>query len=152
MALLKTKSKKQSDTWKLLEGQYRLFLDRNQGNKIMPDLLRKAGLRVVCHSERYADDAMPDPDWIEDCSKQADLIVITGDKAIETDPINRRAVIDCRAKIFLLEENNSRAIEWASVIIVARRRILELAHSIDGPFFASVKKHSRNLVSEPRKP
>jgi hypothetical protein len=144
--------KKQSDTWKLLEAQYRLFLDRNQGSKIMPDLLRKAGLRVVCHSETYTDDMMADPDWIADCSKQVDLIVITGDKAIETDPINRRAVIDCRAKIFLLEENNSRAIEWASAIIVARRRILEIAHGTDGPFFVSVKKHSRTLVSMPRKP
>src|SRR5579863_3035242 len=122
MASRRSKSKKPSNTWKLLEAQFQFFLDRNQGNKIVPDLLRGVGLRVICHSDKFSDDMTPDPIWIRHCAKE-EWVVITGDKAIETDPINRQAVIDCCAKVILLEENNSRAVEWAAAMIVARRRM-----------------------------
>lgn len=145
------RSKTQFDTWKLLESQHQFFIDRNQGNKIMPDLLRKAGLRVICHSEKYTDDMTADPIWIERCAKE-EWAVPTGDKAIETDPTNRQAVIDSKAKVFLLDENNSRAVEWASAIIVARRRIVEVVHENDGPFFVTLRKTSKGLVSKIRRP
>jgi hypothetical protein len=79
-------------------------------------------------------------------------VIVTGDKAIETDPINRQAVIDFKAKVFLLEENNSRAVEWASAIIVCRRRLVAVAHENEGPFFASVRKNSNGLISKVRRP
>jgi hypothetical protein len=151
MASRKLKSKKPSNTWKLLEAQFEFFLDRNQGNKIVPELLRKVGLRVVCHSDKFTDDMTPDPIWLDRCARE-EWIVITGDKAIETDPINRQAVIDCRAKVILLEENNSRALEWASAIIVARRRMVEIVHDNDGPFFVSLRKNSDSLFTAIRRP
>ena len=117
----------------------------------MPELLRKAGLRVVCHSDEFADDMTADPIWIEHCAAK-EWVIVTGDKAIETDPVNRQAVIDFKAKVFLLEENNSRAVEWASAIIVGRKRIVITAKDNDGPFFASVKKNSNGLVSKVRRP
>src|ERR1019366_3030555 len=40
-----------------------------------------------------------DPVWIERCAKE-EWAVLTGDKAIETDPTNRQAVIDSKAKVF----------------------------------------------------
>jgi hypothetical protein len=87
----------------------------------------------------------------ERCAKE-EWAVLTGDKAIETDPTNRQAVIDSKAKVFLLDENNSRAVEWASAIIVARRRIVEVVHENDGPFFVTLRKTSRGLVSKIRRP
>lgn len=145
------RSKKPSDTWKLREAQYQIFLDRNQGSKIMPDLLRKAGLRIVCHDDEFADDRTPDPIWIKHCAAK-DWLILTGDKAIETDPINRQAVIDHKAKVFLLDENCSRALEWASAIIVGRRKLVEVAHANDGPFFASIKKNVNGVVTKFRRP
>ena len=117
----------------------------------MPELLRKAGLRVVCHSDKFSDDMTPDPIWMERCARE-DWAIVTGDKAIETDPVNRQAVIDLKAKVILLDENNSRAVEWASAIIVARRRIVEIVHENDGPFFVSLRKSSRGLLSSMRRP
>jgi hypothetical protein len=117
----------------------------------MPELLRKAGLRIVCHSDEFADDMTPDPVWIEYCAGK-DWVIVTGDKAIETDPINRQAVIDFKAKVFLLDENNSRAVEWASAIVVGRRKLVATAHESDGPFFASVRKNAGGVVSKIRKP
>jgi hypothetical protein len=143
--------KKPSNTWKLLEAQHQFFLDRNQGNKIMPELLRNAGLPIVCHSDEFTDDMTPDPVWIEHCSNK-DWVILTGDKAIETDPINRQAVVDFKAKVFLLEENNSRAVEWASAIIVGRHRLVAVAHENEGPFFASVRKNSNGMIFKMRRP
>jgi hypothetical protein len=145
------KSKKPVNTWRLLESQHEFFLDRNQGNKLMPEMLRKVGLRVICHSDEYADDMTPDPIWLERCGTK-DWIVITGDKAIETDPLNLQAVVEHKAKVILLDENNSRAIEWAASIIVSRRRIVDIAHNNEGPFFVSLRKDSKSLVSKMRRP
>lgn len=92
-----------------------------------------------------------DPIWIERCASR-DWVIVTGDKAIETDPVNRQAVIDFKAKVFLLDENNSRAVEWASAIIVGRRKLVSTAYENDGPFFASVKKNSNGLISKVRRP
>lgn len=117
----------------------------------MPDLLRKAGLRIVCHSDEFTDDMTADPIWIEHCANR-DWVIVTGDKAIETDPINRQAVIDFKAKVFLLDENNSRAVEWASAIIVGRRKLVSVAHDNDGPFFASVRKNVAGVIAKIRKP
>jgi len=117
----------------------------------MPELLRKAGLRIVCHSDEFTDDMTADPIWIERCANRS-WVIVTGDKAIETDPINRQAVIDFKAKVFLLDENNSRAVEWAAAIVVGRRRLVSTAYENDGPFFASVKKNSGGLISKVRRP
>jgi len=70
----------------------------------------------------------------------------------ETDPINRQAVIEHKAKVIFLEENNSRAIEWASAIIVSRQGLLEIIHNNDGPFFTTLRKTSPRLVSPLRRP
>jgi hypothetical protein len=117
----------------------------------MPELLKKAGLRVVCHSDEFTDDMTPDPVWIERCANK-DWVIVTGDKAIETDPVNRQAVIDCKAKVFLLDENNSKAIEWASAIIVGRRKLVAVTRENDGPFFASVRKNVNGVIAKVRKP
>jgi hypothetical protein len=43
-------------------------------------------------------------------------------------------------------------VEWASAIIVARRRIVEVVHENDGPFFVTLRKTSKGLVSKIRRP
>lgn len=146
------KSEKQSNTWKLLEARYPLFLDKNQGNKKLPQMLREVGLRVECHSEHFPDEkVIPDPEWIQLCGLKG-WIVVTGDKAIEHDPINRQAVIDSKAKVVMLEENNSRAIEWASAITVSRKELLRIVDEKPGPFIVSLRKESAQLVVNFRSP
>jgi hypothetical protein len=114
-----------------------LFLDRNQGNKIMPAALRDAGLHVVAHSEHFPHNE-PDHLWIPACAAQG-WIIVTADQRIETDPLNRQAVIDSRARILLLSENQHRAIAWAAAIIVSQRHIYERILSVDGPCVLPLK-------------
>lgn len=133
---------------RLLEHQKPLFLDRNLGNRKLASLLAAAGIPHRCHSAFFPPDA-PDDQWIPECARN-DWIIVTGDKRIETDPINRQAVINSRARMFLLDEGGSRAIGWAAALIVSRTRIYEIVREYDGPFFATITRETSRLVSPVR--
>jgi len=139
-----------SPALRLLELTTPLFLDRNQGNKQVPELLRKAGLIVECHSSYFKQEEDDDV-WIKDCARRG-WVIVTSDKQIEHDPVNRQAVIESAAKVFLLQENNSRAVIWASALVVSRIRMYEIINDTKGPFFADISRETGHLVGAPRKP
>lgn len=139
-----------SPLFELLESKTAIFLDRDQGNKIMPEILRKAGLNVECHSSHFAHD-IKDEVWIPAVTKKG-WIIVTSDQKIETDPLSRLAVIESRAKVFVLEENNSRAPYWAAAILVSRERMYELCHDSDGPFFINLHRKTGSLLWKYRVP
>ncbi len=135
---------------RLLESQTPIFLDRDQGNKRMPQLLQEAGITVQWHSQRFTDTTQDDV-WIRDVAKQG-WIIVSSDKGLETDPDNRLAVIESKAKVFILEENNARAVHWASALIVSRDRIYEAVNDNEGPFYMNVLRKSTSLVWKFRVP
>ena len=146
-------SKKQSPispTLKLLEQSTPLFLDHNLGNKQLPELLRLAGFKVVCHVPTF-DKEEDDDVWIRECAKRG-WVIITCDKNIESDPINRLAVIESEARIFFLSEGGCRAIFWASAITVSKEKIWQTVLHTKGPFFANIAKDTPFLVTNVRNP
>jgi hypothetical protein len=149
------KSKKQSaisPLFELHEHQTPLFLDRNQGNKRMPMILKEAGLNVRWHSaEGFPTTELNDVAWIRTVASKG-YIIITSDKKIETDPIERLAVIESKAKVFILDEQNSRAVHWAAAVIVSKDRIYEAVRDNAGPFFMSVVRKSSSMVYRFRVP
>jgi hypothetical protein len=149
------KSKKQSATLpllELLEAQTPIFLDRDQGSKRMPMLLREAGINVRWHAgEGFASQEINDDAWIRIVAGKG-YIIVTSDKGIETDPINRLAVIESKAKVFILDEKNARAIHWAAAIIVSKDRIYEAVRDNAGPFFMNVVRKSSGMVYRFRVP
>lgn len=134
----------------LLEQQCPIFLDRDQGDKILPDFLRRAGLKVECHSAYYQAEELDDF-WIRECARKGWLI-FTSDKGVETDPPNRTAVIESKAKVFILQEGGARAICWAAAILVSRRRIYELADEHKGPFYVNLHRETGFLATKLRFP
>jgi hypothetical protein len=150
---MREKLKKPSPTsplFELLESKTAIFLDRDQGDKIMPDILKKAGIRVECHSKYFVHNTKDDV-WIREVSGKGWLI-ITSDKKIENDPDSRLAVIESKAKIYFLEENNSRAVYWAASILVSKERIYELARDHSGPFYINLHRKSSALLWKFREP
>ena len=149
------KSKKQSATLPLLEllnSSTPIFLDRNQGSKRMPTLLSEAGITVRWHAgEGFPSTETDDDSWIRTVAAKG-YIIVTSDKGIETDPINRLAVIESKARVFILDENNSRAIHWAAAIIVSRERIYEAVRDNEGPFYMNIVKKSTSMVYRFRVP
>jgi hypothetical protein len=116
----------------------------------MADILRSAGLKVVCHNDHFEQEE-EDHVWIPRCARQG-WIIITSDKGIETDPINRGAVMDSKAIVFILEDGCSRAASWAASLIVSRDRIYQAVINHPPPFFMTVSRQTASLVKQLRRP
>ena len=139
-----------SPTLKLLEQSEPLFLDHNLGNKQLPALLRMAGLKVECHLANFDKEELDDV-WIRECAKKR-WVIVTSDKNIENDPVNRQAVIESGARIFFLDEGSARAIFWASAITVSKERIYTIVLNNKGPFSANISRETGLLVTDVRTP
>jgi len=110
----------------------------------MIKMLRELKAAFERHSSHYMQDEDDDV-WIPDVTRRG-WIIISGDKGIENDGINRQAVIDSKAKVFVLSDTNSRGIEWAASLVLAHKRIIEIAEKNDGPFYCTVNKGSASHV------
>ena len=139
-----------SPTLKLLEQSNPLFLDHNLGNKQLPALLRMAGLKVECHLTHFDKEELDDV-WIRECAKKG-WVIVTCDKNIEDDPVNRLAVIESEARVFFLDEGGCRSIFWASAITVSKQRIYQIVMNNKGPFFANIHRETGLLVTRVRTP
>jgi len=138
--------------FELHEAQTPLFLDRNQGNKRMPALLKEARLNIRWHeAEGFPSKETNDDEWIRAAANRG-YVIITSDKNVEADPINRLAVIESKAKVFILDEGSQKPIHWAAAIIVSKDRIYELVRENEGPFFANVLRKTYSMVHRFRVP
>jgi len=125
-----------------------LFLDATHQAKITAKLLRDAGLSVEVHKRYFLADA-PDPEWIADCTQRG-WAIISGDKGIELDGVNRRAVVSAKAKVFILADTTSRCVDWAASLVLARQKILAIVEDNGGPFFCTVEKGNDEHVGKVR--
>ena len=123
-------------------------MDRTHQSKVTAKLLRELGVPLELHKRYYLHDT-PDPEWIFDCTERGWLI-ISGDKGIEYDGINRYAVAKCRAKVFVLADTSSRGAEWAASLVLARHKIAHLAASHNGPFYCSIEMGGDRHVGKAR--
>lgn len=118
----------------------------------MPTILQEAGINVRWHAaEGFPPKELNDVAWIRAVASRG-YIIITSDKGIETDPIERLAVIESKAKVFILDEGGARAIHWAAAVIVSKDRIYEVVRDRPGPFFMSMVRKSTSLVYRFRVP
>jgi hypothetical protein len=125
-----------------------LFLDATHQAKITAKLLRDAGISVEVHKRYFLADA-PDPEWIADCTRRG-WAIVSGDKGIEYDGVNRRAVATSRAKVFILADTTSRCVDWAASLVIARQKILKIVEDNEGPFFCTVEKGNDEHVGKVR--
>lgn len=123
------------------------FLDRNHG-ALVRDSLKRSGFGVILCSHTYAFETK-DVTWIAECAKN-NWIIISGDKRIERVPEERQAVIEGKCKVFMFEDSNSSAENWAAAILVGKQRIAKLVEEADGPFFVTLKKYGHGHVTLPR--
>jgi hypothetical protein len=124
-----------------------LFLDATHQSKVTSKLLSDLDVKVEVHRRHYLP-AAPDPEWIADATRRG-WVIISGDKGIREDGVNRHAVIKACAKVFLLADTNSRGAEWAASLVMARKKILRIAEQNNGPFYCVVEKGSDHHVHKP---
>ena len=116
----------------------------------MVEFLREAGIKVEPHRDHFSPEE-EDHVWIPQCANHGWLIV-TSDKGIETDPINRASVLESKARVFILQDGNNGPSHWAASIIVSRARIYDLVRVHEGPFFVDVFRETRLMVKNLRSP
>jgi len=81
-----------------------LFLDRSLGRKIVPELLRAEGLRLVTLSEHYgipADEEIADEEWLEFAGTSG-MAVLMKDTRIRYNRAEREAVTRHGVRCFCL--------------------------------------------------
>jgi PIN like domain len=137
-----------TDSYQQPSSNITLLLDRTHQAKITAKLLRDLSIAVEVHKRHYLPEE-PDPNWIEDSSRRG-WAIISGDKGIEYDGINRQAVETAKAKVFLLTDTQSRGAEWAAALVLARHKIVKIATENEGPFYCTIEKGKDDHCGIPR--
>ncbi len=110
-------------------------------------LLREVDVAIEPHNLHFAK-TLDDHIWIPEVARRG-WAIISGDKRIESG-INRVAVVESAAKVFILSETNSRPIFWGAAFITGLNAILRCVQNNNGPFFADISRDSAHHVGYPR--
>lgn len=123
-----------------------LFLDRTHQSALMIKMLRGISAPFERHSVYFKDDE-DDPVWIPVVAGKG-WVIVSGDKGIESNGVNRQSVIDSQAKVFVLADTHSKGAEWAASLVLAHKRIVRTAMQNNGPFYCTVEKGSDSHVGD----
>ena len=113
-----------------------LFFDRTFGKRL-PHALRLLGVDAEAHQDHFAQDA-PDEEWLAGVSAHG-WIVLTNDKRIRFNEIERQALLTHRIGCFVFTRGNRT--RWEQVQIIARAwdRMQEVIGTMTRPFVYSVR-------------
>ena len=103
------------------------------------------GFEVELHKSYFVHDA-DDDQWIPDVAARR-WVILSGDKRLAVEPLNKEAVKMSRAQVLLVTDTNSLPEQWASSIIVGRQKIQELLGKNPGPVFIKIGKQARDHVN-----
>lgn len=123
-----------------------LFLDRTHQSKIAQKLLLALGCTIERHKTHFLPEA-PDDEWIPVCAAKG-WMIISGDRGIIRDGINRAAVQESGAKVFILADTKGKGADWAASLALAARKMLKMAATHRGPFFCNVDRGGESHVGK----
>jgi PIN like domain len=112
------------------------FVDRSLGDEIVPEALRKAGLRIEAHKDHFAQGAL-DVEWIAKCAENG-WVALASDKAIKRNLLERTAIINGCIAGFFLTSGSRTGPENAEIIVKALKRIANMLDSEGKPFIARI--------------
>lgn len=87
-----------------------LFVDRSLGKNTVPNGLLAAGYEVHTMASVYGEDVaqrLQDPPWIKDAARNG-WIILSKDRKLRYRPVEQKAVVAAKAKVFVLAERNLR--------------------------------------------
>jgi hypothetical protein len=121
-------------------GELHFFCDRSLGDRDVPERLREAGWVVTTMRERYGRvtaERLADVDWIADSQAEGEIF-LTGDKAVAKRPLEARAVVVSRARVFALGNNQLTGQQKAERFLLLGSAIERRARTRPGPYVVSV--------------
>jgi PIN like domain len=119
----------------------RFFVDRSLGRKAVPQALREDGWDLVTLAEHYgmpADQLVVDTDWIQEAAKQGWPILMK-DKRIRHRRAEIDAVVEHRARCFVIANGDLTSHEMAGRFILSKAAIYKAAAEEPGPYIYSVR-------------
>jgi hypothetical protein len=119
---------------------FEFFADRNCGGRQFPSALERAGIRVHRHDDHFAVDANDD-EWLPEVGARG-WVVLSFDKRILVNELERDAVFLSRGRLILLTGANASAAQLAANFIHTYPRIEQFLHANPAPFIARVKRPS----------
>jgi hypothetical protein len=131
------------------------FIDRNLGSKKLPDALRSAGWKIEVHEDHFPDIANKaeedDTRWIT-FAGQKQWTILTADKGILFNPLERDALNGCGTLAFMLAKKNLSGEQMAAVFIEARVQIWRKIknHKPPGIFKIRTDSHQVELWVQPK--
>jgi len=112
------------------------FVDASLGRHIVPEALRRQGVEVVAHDDRF-EPGTPDAVWLEEAGHQG-WLVLTKDKRIRYRENERRALQRAGVAAFVFVGKNLTGAEIAKALVAALPRMLRTAQRTPRPFIATV--------------
>ena len=127
------------------------FIDESLAFGDVPRALREAGARVellVDHFERGA----PDESWLAEAGRRG-WIVLTKDKRIRRNAVERRALEESGVAAFVLTSGDMTGTEMGSAFVKALDRMIRLHRNHSPPFVGTVDRSGRvrMLTKPPRR-
>jgi predicted nuclease of predicted toxin-antitoxin system len=124
------------------------FLDRALGKKYVAAALRDAGAQIEIHADHFPPDS-PDTEWLPEVSRRG-WIVLTKDDAIGRNLVERIAIAQSEAKVFVLAAGNLTGREMAAIFVEALNKMEKVANGQQPPFIAKVYHQGRVRVWQNR--
>lgn len=112
------------------------FVDRNLGKKIVPGILRAAGVQVEAHDDHFAQSAT-DEHWLREVGARG-WIVLTKDHRIWYRLTELKALKEANVRAFVLTPRKLTAEQNGEVLKRALPRMARFVDKTPPPFIAAV--------------
>lgn len=114
------------------------FLDRSVGKHSIAGVLRERGAKVEVHDDHFERDT-EDAEWIVEVSRRG-WAILTKDRRIRYRPLERRAVLQAKARVFALSGGNLTGPEMAGLFARHLKRMEGIVAGVEPPFVAKVTR------------
>ena len=139
MAARGSKSKKRSDAnSKKLHEKLVFFIDRALGNIVVAEALRSEGAEVHIHTDHFTPGAK-DEDWLPKVGTLK-WMILTKDSKIRYHTMEREALMNARARAFILVSGNLTGSEMAAIFVKSIPAIRRFIKRHSSPFIAKVHR------------
>ena len=123
--------------------QTTLYLDENLCDCVqILNVLREASFPFERHLEHFRR-GTPDADWLP-LTGEKGWAVLTKDKALRYNPLEKAKIIEHKLKIFAFSSGNLSGKDMATLLKVNLRRLDRYARSHRAPFVASISRNAIN--------
>jgi predicted nuclease of predicted toxin-antitoxin system len=120
------------------------FIDTNMSGNDLVKGLRENGLHVEILMDHFDQDT-PDHEWLPVVSKK-NWIVITKDKSIRYNPLEKLAVTGAKARMFVLIGKDMSGKDMADMILASVPAIRRVLKNNSRPFIAKIYRDGRVTV------